>query len=151
MITKYFQYKDNQLPIKDVPYDQLKEYLQIGDYLVGKIRGRHILMYIGTLADYGYTAQNSPELADYLDYPILIHCGSNPAYKERYAEYVSGNNLNCNVTSGGVSISIVGVRTQEAPHTYPDSKETFYYFDLDGYKLTIYDIFSTTSYVWFRM
>jgi hypothetical protein len=151
MITKYFQYKDNQLPIKDVQYDQLKEYLQIGDYLVGKIRGRHILMYIGTLADYGYTAENAPELASYLDYPILIHCGSNPAYTERYAKYIGDNHLNCNITSGGVSISIFGVHKEDAPHVYRDSKENFHYFDLNGYMLTIYDIFSATSYVWFRL
>jgi hypothetical protein len=108
-------------------------------------------MYIGTLADYGYTAENAPELAKYLDYPILIHCGSNPAYKERYAKYVGDNHLNCNITSGGVSISIVGVHTEDAPHVYPDPKENFYYFNLDGYMLTIYDIFNTTSYVWFRL
>lgn len=151
MITKFFQYKDNQLPIKEVPYDQLKDVLQVGDYLVGKIRGRHIMMYIGTLADYGYTAETAPELADYLDYPVLIHCGSNPAYRERYTQYIADNNLNCNTTNGGVSISIVGVHVEDAPHVYHDSKEDFYYFDLDGYMLTVYDIFDTTSYVWFRL
>ena len=150
MITKYFQYQDNQLPIKDIPYDQLKNYLQIGDYLVGKIRGRHIMLYIGTLADYGYTADQVPELAEYLDYPVLIHCGSNPAYTERYAPYIAENNLRCNNTNGGVSISIVGIPTESVPHVY-HSKDDYYYFDLGGYMMTVYDIFSTTSFVWFRL
>lgn len=151
MITKWFDYRDNQLPIKDVPYDQLQNYLQVGDYLVGKIRGRHILMYVGTLADYGYTAEDAPELADYLEYPLFIQCGSNPEYRERYAKYIEENNLRCNPTSGGVCFSIVGMHTQDAPHVYPDTRENYYYFDLDGYMLMIYDIYSTTSYVWFRL
>ncbi len=151
MITKWFDYRDNQLPLKEVPYDQLREYLQVGDYLVGKIRGRHILMYVGTLADYGYTAEDVPELAEYLDYPLLINCGSNPAYRERYAKYIEENNLRCNTTSGGVCFSIVGMHVEEAAHIYQDTKENTYYFDLNGYMLTIYDIYDTTSYVWFRL
>ena len=60
MITKYWKYRDNQLPVKDIAYDQLKDYLQVGDYLVANHNGRHIMMYIGTLADYGYTAEDVP-------------------------------------------------------------------------------------------
>ena len=47
-------------------YNELKDYLQVGDLLNTKQGARHIMMYIGTLADYGFTAEEVPELADYL-------------------------------------------------------------------------------------
>ena len=151
MILKWGLYGDtNHLPIKDVPYDELKDHLTVGDYLVGKHRGRHIMMYIGTLSDYGYTAEDVPELADYLDYPILINSGSNPFYYQRYTKYIEENGLDCNSTNGGVCIYIVGVPLDQAPHSIENNRQTFYYFDMDGYMLTVYDIFSCTSYVWFR-
>ena len=151
MITKYWKYRDNQLPVKDIAYDQLKDYLQVGDYLVANHNGRHIMMYIGTLADYGYTAEDVPHLAAYLDYPILIHCGSNPMYTERYTQYIEENNLNCHTTIGGVAICIVGMHPQDASHVYLGEEYYTVCFDLDGYVLTIYDIYSTSSYVWFRL
>ncbi|MFH1512521.1 MAG: hypothetical protein ABIG45_04100 [Bacillota bacterium] len=151
MITKKGLYKENQLPIKDVPYGQLQNYLQVGDYLAGKIIGRHIMMYIGTLADYGYAPEDSPELADYLDYPLLVHCGKNPPYGERYEKYIEENNLRCGIPNGGVAITIVGMPVEEAPHFTHQYKDDHYYYDLGGYMLTIYNVYGTTSYVWFRL
>lgn len=151
MILKWGEYGEtNHLPIKDVPYDELQNYLEIGDYLVGKHSARHIMMYIGTLADYGYTAEDVPELADYLEYPILVNSGSNPFYYERYLKYIEENGLNCNSTNGGCCIYIVGIPVDQVPHEIEDNRQTFHYFDMDGYMLTVYDIFSCTSYVWFR-
>jgi hypothetical protein len=140
----------NHLPYKEIPYDELKDHLVVGDYLIGKYTARHIMMYIGTLADYGYTAQQVPELADYLDYPILINSGSNPFYYERYVSYIEENGLDCNSTNGGVCIYIVGIPTGDVPHEIEDNRQTFYYFDMDGYMLVVYDIFRCTSYVWWR-
>ena len=151
MILWWGKYGDkNHLPIKDVPYDELKDYLEIGDYLVGKHSARHIMMYIGTLADYGYTAEDVPELADYLDYPILINSGPSPFYYERYEKYIQENSLNCNSTNAGVCIYIVGVPVDQMPHEIEDHRITYQYFDMDGYMLVLYDIYSCTSYVWFR-
>ena len=48
-------------------------------------------------------------------------------------------------------ISIIGVPVDKAPHSVLSDRETFYYFDLDGYMLTIYDVSTCSSYVWFRM
>lgn len=151
MITKYGEYKENQLPIKNVPYDELKDYLKVGDYLVTKVNRRHIMMYVGTLTDYGYTAEEVPELADYLNYPLLIQCGKNPTYGERYETYIEENNLNCGTTNGGVGFTIVGMHIEDAPHFVHAYKSDTYYFDLDGYMLTIFNIYETTSYVWFRV
>jgi len=151
MILHWGKYGEtNHLPIKEVPYDELKDYLVVGDYLVGKHSGRHIMMYVGTLEDYGYTAEDVPELADYLDYPILINCGGNPFHYQWYLQYIEENGLNCNSTNGGVCFYIVGVPVDQAPHQIGNEKHTYYYFDMEGYMLTVYDIFTCTSYVWFR-
>ncbi len=151
MITNRGLYRDNQLDTSGIPFDLLSQTLKVGDYLVANHDGRHIMMYIGTLADFGYTAADAPELEAYLTYPLLVHCGLCPPYAERYRAYIEENNLNCNNTDGGVAITIVGMPVSEAPHYLYADHYDHYYFDLDGYFLRVYDIGSTSSYVWFRM
>lgn len=151
MILRYEQYKNNHLPIKDLPYDQLRDHLIVGDFLVAKIRARHIMMYIGTLADYGFTEMSAPELKDYLNYPLVIHDGANPFYPERYEKYIAEKGLNATTTHGGVCVSIIGVPAEAMPYSVLSNEETYLYFNLEGYQLTLYDLNRATSYVWFRM
>ncbi len=153
MITNWGKYGEtNHLAVKDLPYSEIHNYLKVGDFLVGNNDGsRHILMYIGTLSDFGYTAETVPELAEYLDYPLVIHCGKNPFYFLRYSEHIKKNGLHYKPTNGGVTISIVGVPVEKAPYTIDNNQNTFYYFMLDEYNLTIWDVFKCSSYVWFRM
>lgn len=150
MITNRGLYRRNQLDLQDIPFEALYTQLQVGDFLVTHAGSRHIMMYIGTLADYGYTAEDAPELKDYLTYPLLVHCGLCPPYHDRYAAYIQQNDLNCNTTDGGVAITIVGIPIADAPHHIFQDHYDHYYFDLNGYFLRIEDIFDTTSYVWFR-
>ncbi len=151
MITNRGKYRDQHLSVTGIAYDRLCEVLRVGDFLVASAGGRHIMMYIGTLADFGYTAQSAPELAGYLSYPLLVHCGLCPPYGERYQAYIDQNGLDCHTTDGGVSVAIVGVPIADAPHyLYADHYDHFY-FDLDGYMLRVYDLEEATSYVWFRM
>ncbi|HPF88497.1 MAG TPA: hypothetical protein PK537_10645 [Candidatus Limiplasma sp.] len=152
MITNRGLYRDNQLDITDIAFASLYRVLEVGDYLVASTgSGRHIMMYIGTLADFGYTAEDAPELKDYLKYPLLVHCGLCPPYAERYQAYIDENGLDCNTTDGGVAITIVGMPVEDVPHYLYADHYDHYYFDLDGYFLRVYDIYSTTAYVWFRM
>ncbi|NLX82754.1 MAG: hypothetical protein GXZ04_02930 [Clostridiales bacterium] len=152
MILKYSLYKNNHLPIKELPSQEWHEHLVIGDFLVAKTRARHIMMYMGTLADYGFTAENAPELAQYLNHPLVIHDGPNFFYPERYEKYIEENGLkNVTTTNGGVMISIVGVPATAFPLTTESNRETYHYFELEGYPLTLYDLDAATSYVWFRM
>lgn len=152
MINQWYNYADYRLDhLKEMTdFAQIAAELQVGDFFVGKHKGRHILMYIGTLADYGYTADDAPELADYLHYPLLINCGSNPNYIERTAQYIEEKGLNAKPNKGGVMVSIIGPTADETPHLRTDGNGDFYYFDLNGYQLSIYDIHSCTSYVWWR-
>lgn len=150
MITNRGLYRGNQLDAEDIPFDALYQALEVGDFLVASADGRHIMMYIGTLSDFGYTAEDAPELRDYLTYPLVVHCGLCPPYGERYQAYIEENNLGCDTTDGGVAIAIVGMPASAAPHYLYTQHYDHYYFDLNGYFLRVYDIRSTSSYVWFR-
>ena len=162
MIIKYGMYEKNnhvyshrkgkEMP----PYGELAATLQLGDLLVAKEGARHVMMFIGTLRDYGYTAETAPELAEYLDYTLVIHSGPNPEYGPRMQKYLDEHAddeyyKNVKIPNGGVSVSIIGAPVEKAPHQVEDSNVLYHYFDLDGYKLTIWDLEAATSFCWFRI
>ena len=138
------------------PFNELKDHLIVGDLLVAKNGARHIMMYIGTLADYGFTAEEVPDLAPYLDYPLVIHCGPSPFYGERYEKFIQENSAdygNCKTTNGGVEVSILGIPMNQAPYQEHVQITDYSYFLVDdgNYMLTIWDLLSATSFCWFRM
>lgn len=147
---------------KEMPaYNELKDTLQVGDLLVTKHSARHIMMYIGTLSDYGFTAEEVPDLAPYLDNPLVIHCGPSPFYGECFQKLIDENPERygrCHTTNGGVEVSILGVEPEEATyhttvfHTKIYSADYDYFLIDDGnYMLTLRDIDNATSFCWYRM
>lgn len=151
MLTNRGLYRENQLDIQYIPFDSLYQTLEVGDFLVASAGGRHIMMYIGTLADFGYTAEDAPELKDYLTYPLLVHCGLCPPYAARYQAYIDANGLRCHTTDGGVAVTIVGIPVEDVPHSLYADHYDHYYFDLNGYFLRVYDLYNASAYVWFRV
>lgn len=148
----YNHRKGNEMP----PYNELKDHLIVGDLLVAKNGARHIMMYIGTLADYGFTAEEVPELANYLDYPLVIHCGPSPVYGARFEKFIADHPDyygNCKTTNGGVEVSILGIPLNEAPYQEHVQIDDFSYYLLEdgNYPLTIWDLPGSTSFCWFRM
>ena len=141
------------------PYEELAATLELGDLLVVKPKegGRHVMMYIGTLRDYGFTAETAPELEDYLDYTLVIHSGPNPMSGPRMQQYLDEHADdpyydNVNIPNGGVCVSLIGVPTQDAPYQVEDSNTMYYFFDLDGYQLTSWwELDTATSFCWFRI
>ena len=161
MITNYGKYgkyhvyshrKGQEMP----PYNELAEHLEIGDLLAAKKGSRHIMMFIGTLRDYGFTAETAPELADYLDYTLVIHSGPNPDYGDRIQQYLDEHAedeyyADVLIPNGGVAVSIIGVPMEDAPHHAEVQETEFAWFELpDGYKITIWDLSAATSFVWYR-
>ncbi len=156
-----YNYKNDVCYKPMPPYGELYKTLRVGDLLVGKHGARHIMMYIGTLRDFGFTAEEVPELAEYLDYPLVIHCGPNPSYMDRFQKFLDETTdeyySNCVTTNGGVAVSIIGVPPEAAPyHRYVKIggyEEDFNYFMIDGGKtmMTIWDLPGCTSFCWFRM
>ena len=141
---------------KDMPpYNELKDTLLIGDLLVTNDGSRHVMMYIGTLNDYGFTAEEVPELAEYLDYPLVIHCGPSPFYGARFEEmFQKYPDLygKCSTTDGGVEVSIVGVPQQAFPYHEHVQLHDYDYFLIDdgNYMLSARYIDTATSFCWFR-
>ena len=138
------------------PYDELYQTLQVGDLLVSKPRARHIMMYIGTLREFGFTTEELGEdLAPYIDYPLVIHCGPNPQYGPRFQEFIDTHPEqygDCLTTDGGVAVSIVGIPVADAPCQVHDGITDFGYFPMDdgNFWLTVWDLDACTSYCWFR-
>lgn len=162
MVNQYVKYGKNHVYShrkgKEMPpYNELAENLQVGDLLVGKHGARHVMMFIGTLEQFGFTAETAPELKDYLDYTLVIHCGPNPDYDERMQMFLDEHADdsyydNVNLPDGGVAVSIIGVPMEDAPHHGTDNETDFAWFELpDGYKITIWDVEACTSFAWFRI
>ncbi len=149
----YSHRKGKEMP----PYDQLHETLIVGDLLVGKKGARHVMMYIGTLNDFGFTAEEVPELAAYLDYPLVIHCGPNPMYNDRMQLFLDEHAddsyySDVLVPDGGVAVSIIGVPFDSAPnHAFEGDNDHAWFVLPDGYQLTIWDLPACTSFCWFRI
>lgn len=148
----YSHRKGKEMP----PYNELAATLQVGDLLVAKKGARHIMMFIGTLRDYGYTEEEVPELAEYLDHALVIHSGPNFDYTDRIQAFLDATDdpyyADVNPPDGGVSVSIIGVPFKQAPNQGHFGTHDFAWYELpDGYKLTIWDLPSATSFCWWRV
>lgn len=138
--------KPNRIDMQDLPSAQWAQRMKVGDSinLAGQGGGYHVMIYIGTLRDFGFTAEQVGEqLAPYLDNPLTIHCGMNNYHTAWYTQYLKDENLT-SVTppDGGVTISILGIPYDSVPNTETMWKgtsnvKTFYWFDLLGYNLTV--------------
>lgn len=137
--------KSSLVNVSKLPYDQWADTLKVGDCvnMAYKGGGYHVMMYIGTLRFFGFEAEQLGALAEYIDYPLVIHCGMNNFHTAWYSQYLKEQGLtSVNPPDGGVTVSIMGVPYEKAPHTETMWKgtsnvKTFYWFDLTGYNLTV--------------
>ena len=149
---------DDREGFRAPPYNQLKDTLQVGDLLVirhEKSKYRHVMMYIGTLRDFGYTAEEEPALEAYLDYPLVIHCGLSPFYGERFQKLIDENPEKygkATTTDGGVAVSIVGPKAEDAPEHGHVQNTDYAWFRMNdgGYQLTVIDMSDVRRYCWYR-
>ena len=149
--------KGSKTPDKPMPENlsEVKDTAQVGDVLLIHSRGNHILMYIGTLRDYGFTEEELPALADYMDYPLMIHCGVSPVYGARIQEVLDADPeyyKKTKTTNGGVQVSIWGVPRDKAEYHETVQKTDFDYFKLpNGQVMTIYDMKNVSKWRWMRI
>ncbi len=143
---------DNLLP-EDLSL--VKDTAEVGDLMITHARGNHIMMYIGTLRDYGFTEEEIPQLKDYMDYPLVVHCGVSPVYGERIQQLIDADPTyykKTKTTNGGVQVSIWGVPREAAAYHETVQKTVFDYFKLpNGQVLTICDLQNVTKYRWIRL
>ena len=133
----------------------LHRILEEGDLLVLQHPGRHIAIYIGTPRMYGYTAEEVPELAEYLDYPLVIHCTVNAQISDRFAELIAHGLEKyraAQVTDGGVCVSLLVPDSGAAPHRVHQQNQDTLYLELpDGTWLTILGWDTVVRYAWCRI
>lgn len=129
------------------------EFLLPGD-LIGMDHGRynHIVMYIGTMRTFGWTEETAGEALPVLDMPLVIHCGGNPFYYERYQEYIRRCGYrNTYPPDGGVTVSVVLQDTRGVPYSMSPPwgwGNDFYWYLLDGSPLLVFSLDTADSLVW---
>lgn len=140
---------------KPIPgWNELAAALTPGDVFVVKYPNTHMGMYIGTLRDYGYTAQEVPDLADWLDAPLVIHSHGDAAVADRFA-YLIKHGLKkyrkATVTDGGVSVSLLCGSVSVAPYQVRQQNHTTSYFVLpDQTWLSVFGWKNIQQFCWYR-
>ena len=135
-------------------WTELAQALTPGDIFIVKYPGLHTGFFIGTLRDYGYTPEEVPELAEWLDAPLVIHSHSDAAVSDRFA-YLLKHGLRkyriATVTDGGVSVSLLCGSTSIAPFQVRQQNYTTYYFVLpDNTWLSVFGWEDIQKYCWYR-
>ncbi|MBO2518040.1 MAG: hypothetical protein CW338_12355 [Clostridiales bacterium] len=152
----YYVFSSNShLNMKMPAWGELYKYLKVGDLFMIKHGGFHAMMYIGTLRDFGFTAEEVPDLAEYLDYPLVIHSGVSPAYAPRYEKVFAADYdyyKNCELMDGGVQVSILGVPIDKVPYHLDFQKQHTDYFMIGENQqiMTVIHTDDVTSYCWYR-
>ena len=129
------------------------EFLLPGD-LIGMDHGRynHIVMYIGTMRTFGWTEETAGEALPVLDMPLVIHCGGNPFYYERYKEYIRERGYrNTYPPDGGVTVSVVLPDAKNAPYSMSPPwgwGDDFHWYLVDGSPLLVFSLDTADSLVW---
>ena len=155
---KQYHVYDSRKGHEAPPYDQLKDTLRAGDLLVVKheeSRSRHVMMYIGTLRSFGYTAEEEPALASWLDWPLVIHCGLSPFYGERFRKLIDeypDKYGKATTTDGGVAVSLPGPEPGDAPEHGHVQNTDYAWFTMNdgGYQLTVINLTDVKYYAWYR-
>ncbi len=156
MLSHYYDMRDYYLDFDDLSYDEIAKKAQVGDLFVIRYKGgRHIMMFMGTLRDFAYNEENVPEeLVPYLEKPLMIHSSKNPDYYKPYEEYIEKTFKISKVVppEGGCMVSLLDVpveKTTGSAQVYHRDNYV-YYFDLENYHLTVYDMDLITNTRWVR-
>lgn len=148
-ISDYWS-RNQHIWVMDVPYEEWHKILPIGALLaIEGNGGNHMMMYVGTLSNYGFTAEEvGKSLAPYLNYPLFIHSGNSLAAVERNQKYIDGlaRPWRINNTDGGVNVCIVGIPNDVPPLSGKAGKQEIKYFDLMGQELLAYDLTLKPAY-----
>ena len=145
-------YDSQRFPLPD--WEETARHLAPGDLFVRRGEGNHTGFYLGTLCDFGYTAQEIPELAPYLHYPLVLHTTNNASIAARFQWLIDHGIPKYRlaaVTDGGVMVSLLGPDPSEAPgHVVAQKQDTWYFTLPDGTWLTVMPWENVRQYCFFR-
>lgn len=141
---------------KPMPEDwrEVARGLEIGDVLRVRYGGAHVMIYMGTLRDYGYTESQLPELADYLDHPLMIQSGGNPFCYRRFRRLIRASDdpriSKAEYPHGGVSVCLMGMEDSDLPMPLTIDDETYAMLDIEGSCVTAFSMEYVTHYAFLR-
>lgn len=115
---------ENAAPDTNALFDAMS-LLEIGDVISIYHPGLHLMFYIGTLSDYGYTEADFPQDPSILSYPLVIHCGVNAAYADwfYYLKTIYPVYKRTSVPDGGVTVSVLGYSNDNVVKTIRQQKQ----------------------------
>ena len=113
----------------------------------------HVMMYLGTLRQFGWTEADAGEAAPLLDEPLVIHCGGNPFYYDRYLALINEKGYRDTYPpDGGVTVSVIRRTNRDAPHTMTARWGKFFgWYMLGDYPLLVFPIDDCTEMAWFAV
>ena len=126
--------------------------LQPGDLVCVKHGTFHVMMYLGTMRMFGWTEATAGEAAALLDEPLVIHCGGNPFYYDRYREYIREMGYrNTYPPDGGVTVSVIQQTDRNAPHSTDTSwgKHFGWYNITEKQPLLVFRLEDCTDLAWY--
>ena len=126
-------------------------FLLPGDLIAVDHGTHHILMYLGTMRMFGWTEQDAGEAAPLLDEPLVIHCGDNPFYYERYEPYIRTRGYrDTEPPDGGVTVSVVRRTAADSPHHMVTGwGKEFGWYLADGSPLLVFSLEDCTALAWY--
>ena len=126
-------------------------FLQPGDLIAVDHGTNHILMYLGTMRMFGWTEADAGEAAPVLDAPLVIHCGDNPFYYERYEPFIREQGYRDTYPpDGGVTVSVVQRTAAKAPHHMEtDWGKEFGWYLADGSPLLVFPLEDCAAVAWY--
>ncbi len=129
--------------------------MQAGDIMVIHHPGTHAMMYMGTLREFGYTEEQLPALAKYLDHPLMLQSGENPYSYLRFRSMIESSSdprtAGAAPTDGGVGVCILGVDREDAEMVIECHDTVSRCFDVEGSCVTIMGFGNVADYFVYRM
>lgn len=122
-----------------------------GDLIAVKHGTYHIMLYLGTLRTFGWNERNAGEAAELLDAPLVIHCGGNPFYYERYQNYIREMKYkNTLPPDGGVTVAVIRQNDGDTPHSTTAAWGKRYgWYLVDHYPLLVFPLSDCTEIAWY--
>ena len=152
-LSEILKKRADAFPLAGTDVREWRHALVPGDILVFNHGTYHAGMYLGTPAMYGLTEENAPELKEWLDAPMMIHCGEDPFCYDRFKAYIDGQDwrMTTSPPDGGVTVSLIVPAVQDAPRIReaPWGKK-YGYFILPEQQMTAFPLSDCTETAWFR-
>lgn len=152
-LSTLLRQRSSLFPMSGMMLEEWNSAMLPGDMLVFNHGTYHIGMVLGTPRMFGLTAENTSELKEWLDAPLIIHCGEDPFCYDRFKAYIEKQDfrMDTNPPDGGVTVSLLIPQKKDAPHQREAPwKKEYGYFTVLGQPLLVFPLEDVTDLAWFR-